>query len=658
MGRRSLVTALAAGFMVTSFVEGFYLPGVAPATFGFCENVDVKVNKLTSVHTQLPLDYYSMPFCTPEGGAKRTAENLGEFLTGDRIETSSYTIFMQHNISCSALCKIELSKEDANMADKMNNLQKAIRGGYRHNWIIDNLPAASLMENEEGQTETYYAKGFPVGTYDREAGKHYVNNHVHMIVDYHPMDTSEEPSARVVGFKVEPISIKHKFQSPSAIWSGVAGEMPPLSTCDKNDFVNPVKLPVNAVSQQEVADGETIIFTYDVAWKESDTHWASRWDIYLTMNHAVKNRVHWFSIVNSLLIVLFLTAMIAMILLRNLHRDIMHYNRVPTDEEKAEEREETGWKLVHADVFRPPTKYPMLFCVLVGTGVQLLCMGLVTICFSAIGFVNPANRGSLAVSMLLLYVLMGVPAGYCSSVLYKSFKGRQWQQCTLWTALMFPSACFLVFLVLNLISQRYHSTQAVPFMEILEILSLWFCISVPMVFLGAYFGYRKPVEPYPVVTSNIPRQIPDQPWFLWSSFTIAVGGILPYGAVFIEMFFILQSLWMGNYYYVFGFLLLVFLILIVTCADIAMVFCYFQLCAEDYHWWWRSFLTSGSTGVWVFAYSAVYFTYLQSTMLATYVLYFGYMALLSLGLSLLTGCIGFYSCLWFTRKIYSSIKVD
>ncbi|CAN0539392.1 unnamed protein product, partial [Ectocarpus sp. 8 AP-2014] len=96
-------------------------------------------------------------------------------------------------------------------------------------------------------------------------------------------------------------------------------------------------------------------------------------------------QVHWFSIVNSLLIVLFLTAMIAMILIRNLHRDIMRYNRVPTDEEKAEEREETGWKLVHADVFRPPAKYPMLFCVLVGTGVQLLCMGIVTIAFAAIG---------------------------------------------------------------------------------------------------------------------------------------------------------------------------------------------------------------------------------------------------------------------------------
>lgn len=74
-------------------------------------------------------------------------------------------------------------------------------------------------------------------------------------------------------------------------------------------------------------------------------------------------------------------------------------------------------------------------------------------------FVNPSNRGSLAVSMLLLYVLMGVPAGYSSSVLYKSFKGRQWQQCTLLTALLFPSMCFTVFLSLNLMSQRYHSTQ-------------------------------------------------------------------------------------------------------------------------------------------------------------------------------------------------------
>lgn len=55
---------IAASALVGSGVESFYLPGVAPVTFEFCQNVEVKVNKLTSVHTQLPLDYYSMPFCT------------------------------------------------------------------------------------------------------------------------------------------------------------------------------------------------------------------------------------------------------------------------------------------------------------------------------------------------------------------------------------------------------------------------------------------------------------------------------------------------------------------------------------------------------------------------------------------------------------------
>lgn len=51
----------------------------------------------------------------------------------------------------------------------------------------------------------------------------------------------QEPSARVVGFKVEPFSVKHVFQSPAAYWTGAPGDMPPLSTCDKDNFIDPVK---------------------------------------------------------------------------------------------------------------------------------------------------------------------------------------------------------------------------------------------------------------------------------------------------------------------------------------------------------------------------------------------------------------------------------
>ena len=68
-------------------------------------------------------------------------------------------------------------------------------------------------------------------------------------------------------------------------------------------------------------------------------------------------------------------------------------------------------------------------------------------------------------------------------------------------------------------------------------------------------------------------------------FSILIGGILPFGAVFIELFFILTSMWLHQFYYLFGFLCLVFVILVITCAEITIVLCYFQLCSEDYHWW-------------------------------------------------------------------------
>ena len=57
-----------------------------------------------------------------------------------------------------------------------------------------------------------------------------------------------------------------------------------------------------------------VVFTYDIVWQASEIKWASRWDIYLSMDNAVPDKVHWFSIVNSVLIVLFLTGMIALIL--------------------------------------------------------------------------------------------------------------------------------------------------------------------------------------------------------------------------------------------------------------------------------------------------------------------------------------------------------
>lgn len=51
----------------------------------------MKVKGLTSTKTQLPLSYYSLPFCRP-GKIEEDAENLGEILLGDRSENSPYVV--------------------------------------------------------------------------------------------------------------------------------------------------------------------------------------------------------------------------------------------------------------------------------------------------------------------------------------------------------------------------------------------------------------------------------------------------------------------------------------------------------------------------------------------------------------------------------------
>ena len=152
--------------------------------------------------------------------------------------------------------------------------------------------------------------------------------------------------------------------------------------------------------------------------------------------------------------------------------------------------------------------------------------------------------------------------------------------------------------------------------------------------------------------------------------SILMGGVLPFGAIFIELFFILNSMWNHRIYYVFGFLFLVFGVLILTCSSVTILLCYFHLCSEDYRWWWRSFLTSGSCALYVFVYSIMvcfstsfpynqfYITRLDISSFSATVLYFGWTFIVSFLFFILTGSIGFFTCLKFVRKIYSSIKID
>lgn len=56
---------------------------------------------------------------------------------------------------CKVLCQVDLKTKD------VTDFKTAIQRQYRHNWIIDNLPAASILDTDQYVSTQYV--GYPVG---------------------------------------------------------------------------------------------------------------------------------------------------------------------------------------------------------------------------------------------------------------------------------------------------------------------------------------------------------------------------------------------------------------------------------------------------------------------------------------------------------------
>ena len=195
--------------------------------------------------------------------------------------------------------------------------------------------------------------------------------------------------------------------------------------------------------------------------------------------------------------------------------------------------------------------------------------------------------------------------------------------------------------------------------SLIKLILIWLGLSFPLIIFGASRGLKR--EPYeaPVATSAIPREIPPQPWYLRNLPLMLIGGVVPFGVIFVELFFFLSSLWMGRGYYLFGFLFIVLLILIITTAEISVVLTYSMLCAENYHWWWMSFIAPASSGIYAFAFSFYYLSILvKLDNVLIIVESVGYLLIFSILFSILTGAIGFITSFIFIDKLFGNVKVD
>ncbi|GAB2242719.1 hypothetical protein Droror1_Dr00019494 [Drosera rotundifolia] len=640
--------------LVMRFCHGFYLPGTYMHTYSPSEQIFAKVNSLTSIETELPFSYYSLPYCKPPEGIKKSAENLGELLMGDQIDNSPYRFKMNVNETVFLCIHSPLTELEVKL------LKQRTRDLYQVNIMLDNLPARRFAK-QNGITIQW--TGFPVGYTPANSNDDYIINHLKFRVFIHEYEgsgfeivgTGEEGSGvlseadkkkasgfEIVGFEVVPCSIKHDPDE--------------MSKLHMYENMNPISCPSETEQPQIIKEGERVAFTYEVEFVKSDIRWPSRWDAYLKMEGA---RVHWFSILNSLMVIVFLAGIVFVIFLRTVRRDLTRYEELDKEAQAQMNEELSGWKLVVGDVFREPD-CPKFLSVMVGDGVQITGMAVVSIVFAALGFMSPASRGMLLTGMVFLYLFLGIAAGYAGVRFWRTIKGTAegWKSVAWSVASFFPGIIFVILTFLNFILWGSKSTGAIPISLYFILLSLWFCISVPLTLFGGFLGTRAEPIKYPVRTNQIPREIPARKYPSW--LLVLGAGTLPFGTLFIELFFILSSIWLGRFYYVFGFLLIVLLLLVIVCSEVSVVLTYMHLCVEDWRWWWKSFFASGSVALYVFLYSINYLVFdlrsLSGPVSAT--LYLGYSLIIVIAIMLATGTIGLLTSFYFVHYLFSSVKID
>jgi transmembrane 9 superfamily protein 2/4 len=177
---------------------------------------------------------------------------------------------------------------------------------YRINFYLDKLPAAHNYNISDHSAIHYYA-GIPIGQHNV-----YVEQIDYIIYNHYTFRVSVYKNNGVyaiVGFSAAALSVQHEDKDKL--------------NCHDEDEVRYNR----SVQQLLKLTGEsfTVHYTYDVEFVYTNIPFSSRWDHYM---HLQNDDIHWFSLINSGIIILIFSIIVLFIFTRALKRDIEIYNTV------------------------------------------------------------------------------------------------------------------------------------------------------------------------------------------------------------------------------------------------------------------------------------------------------------------------------------------
>ena len=396
---------------------------------------------------------------------------------------------------------------------------------------------------------------------------------------------------------------------------------------------------------------EDIIFTYDVIYSYTNTVYEERFNKYFYG----EKYIHSQSIYISGLIIFILVVILSYIYCRSIKSEIEITNEKVTSDDSINEY---GWRNIAFDVFRRPYRSDFL-AALIGTGVQLLVMTLYSLLFVAMGIIHPKSGGSYFTLLVMVYIFLSLLSGYYSARFYKMVHGLNWLRVCVLTCLIFPLIFIILISFTNFLYYLEGSTTYVQFRNFFSLISLWLIGTVPLIFLGTMIGLTQKRVQLPCDVNPVPGLLSksDFPWYLRIRYAWFLTGFPPFFAVFVELFYIMDSLWKQNFYALSKYLLMSIIILIITSSLIGILFTYLTLCKGDYRWWWKSFIVAASPGIYIIIFSLLYLFKMEFSQLTSIAIYLNFMVLLSVIISLICGSSGLFLTFLFLHNIYSRIKL-
>jgi len=310
--------------------------------------------------------YYDFPFCQPAVVMPHFM-TFGQVLRGDRLVNSLYKMNFMRTVPRQVVCNRTMTKEDIEM------FKSAIDANYMFELFVAELPidrpfgvkSAIDMHNTGTATDRYF-----------------LVNYLDFIIGYNEQDVV---SANVT----RELNLEHLV-----------------------DITN-------------WREGMTIQFSYSVHWANNGhipIAKALELQLKSTMPHGHQNMdIHWLAIINSFVLMLLILSLFLLIIIRVVRSDLSRYLQIPDEELNAVE-EETGWKLLHADVFRAP-KHRLFFCSAVGAGVQLFSAVVMIVGVGCIGVFY--QRGAVASAGVVSYMVTAAVGATAARTSTRSLAARR-----------------------------------------------------------------------------------------------------------------------------------------------------------------------------------------------------------------------------------------